>query len=234
MSDDKDNDMWDRIEDAFSPDVDEMKLAEKDLAKVRPEPAIDVPQAAAIAPRPATRRNLIAMAATVLLLVGAIAWIDDGVRTQKLFDELVTADQAVLGLRHPADKDSWVFAMAFATKRIRSGLSTLARVIGDEHQDPEVVSAAQHTLDRLRSGEAAQVGDGSYDLVTMYRTLMNPDSSTATKLRTLDDLEHITGRLIQAVRTSTPTIPTNKDRAVWRIKHWLADPLARPPKMPVR
>lgn len=232
MSADKDNDLWDGIEDAFSPDVDEMRQAEKDLAKVQPEPAMAAPQGAVIAPRPATRRNLIALAATVLLLVGAIAWIGDDVVNQKLFDEMVTADQAVLGLQHPADQDSWVYAMGFATKRIRSGLRTLARVIADDSQDPTVTAAAQDALQRLRSGDALRLGDGSYDTKAMHDTMMSPEASVEAKLQAIENLEALTDRLVSAVRSANPSIPGKKELTVWRIKHWLVDPMARPPKMP--
>ncbi|MGK0153348.1 MAG: hypothetical protein ACI9SE_000292 [Neolewinella sp.] len=239
--------MWQRIEDAFTPNVDELRRAEKDLSRVQVagrdnDASGDKHQrqatrtGATIASRPTAskRPTLIRLAAGVailLLLVAGIGWIGKSTVYTKTYDQLTTANLAINALASPDTERSWTSSMLFATKRIKTGLYALHALAISEEDSPEVVAAAQQAWDKLREDTSAATGDGSFNTTDMLVTALDADTPAAEKLRIIDNIEGLLHRLIRAARTANPSKPETKAIAVWKIKHWLLAPTKKAPKI---
>ena len=250
MNTGKDDEMWQRIEDAFTPNVAEMRRSEKDISRMRVVEDSGVEHSrvaggrvaggrvegdnaaashrATTAAKPARMRRA-TLTATILLLAVGLGWIGKSIVYYQTYDRLTTLDLAVASLAEPDTERSWVSSMFFATKRIQVGLYALQAMAKSESGTSVVVTAAQEAWDRLRAGNPEAVGDGSFDIELMLDAALSQETPAAEKLRTINNLEGLLSRLIPAARNAHPARLDTKAMATWNILHWLDDASQKPP-----
>jgi hypothetical protein len=236
VSTDQDNEMWQRIEDAFTPNVAELRRAEKDLSRVRPQSfkitktnAIDAEKGQSTQLGKRRNARLFALAAMMFVLVGGIAWIGRDIITAQHFNDLTDPDKAVFALAAPTTPKIWELSMTYATGRIRTGLRGIQHLANSHHESALVREAATKAWRRILEGRAHSAGDGSHDIGKMCVTAIHKDTPVTDKLTMINNMEHMTGMLVQAVRTAQPLVPRTCELMKWKIDHWLIDAATRSP-----
>lgn len=235
MSTNQDNDMWQRIEDAFTPDVDELRRADKDLSRlqVANEPESLTAQSGSSAGRPKHRlARRVTLAATLGLLLGGIAWIGPDIITTKHFNELTEPDKVVMMLANPETDQSWQASIGYALGRVKAGLCGLQFLANSTTETATVRKAAKAAWERLQTRTARTGGDGNEDISYLYVTAIDKDTSRADKLLMVDNLERLTDKLIEALLTAHPLVPETCAISKWKVEHWLDDAFTRTPTWP--
>lgn len=235
MSTDQDNDMWQRIEDAFTPNVDELQRAEKDLSRIQ---VVDRPGSLTAQPRSAAGRaknrlaRRLTLAATLGLLLSGVAWIGRDIITNKHFNELTEPDQVVMLLAAPQTQQSWEASIGYALGRVKMGLCGLQFLANSTTETATVRIAAKAAWERLRTGTAQTRGDGNEDISYLYVTAIDKDTPIADKLLMVDNLERLTDKLLEALLTAHPLVPQTCEISKWKVGHWLDDAFTRTPMWP--
>lgn len=230
--------MWQRIEDAFTPNVDELRRAEKDLSRVqvaeRYDDAITAKSCVSASPSKNRLARRVTLAATAGLLLSGVAWIGRDIITAKHFNELTEPDKVVILLANPQTDESWESSMGYALGRVKAGLCGLQLLASSTTETAPVRDAAKAAWERLRTRTAQTDSnqDGNQDISHLYVLATDKDTSIADKLFMVDNIEHLTDKLMEALLTAHPLVPQTCERSKWKVKHWLDDAFARTPTWP--
>lgn len=222
MSDGKDNEMWRRIEDAFTPNSDEFKRTERELAKVRLEQdaRLRADDAASATRKP--RRNwgrVTTMAGAASVLVAALAWTgsnyvfpDPKNRTDYYGRSFNDAERKAT---NPMSQRDWDIGTTYMDGGHESAAHFLSRISCEKN---EVGRAAAAALRRFGEGTiTAELTDTRGLKVFAFEALDSVD--VATRLRAIEQLEAFFGeaeRVINACDESSER--RAKDKAIM-LKH---------------
>jgi hypothetical protein len=158
MNSNRDKEMWQRIEAAFSPTAQELRSAERELAQLRIKPQANITalrQVADDAGNVSKRHgNLLVKLAATLTIILCLAWASSSIVTSENLIEQTNFELARLAINSNDDSQLWRQSVMRIRREVKLALHTLHQLAHDANERRDVCDSARASLYRLRSGSS--------------------------------------------------------------------------------
>lgn len=226
MNSNRDKEMWQRIEAAFTPTAPELRSAERELAALRIK-SLPASTGSRRVPDDAghvTKRHttlLVKLAATLTICV-CLAWASSAIVTSKNLVEQTNFDLARLAINSNDDSQLWRQSVIRIRREVKLALHTLQQLASDTNERRDVYEAAQAALYRLQSNSSSR--DPSEAVCDPQQAWLQAmmGATTAAKLKLIDSLEQLAAVGITALRNAKAPSETLHNLAIRQLDHWLA------------
>lgn len=184
--------MWRRIEDAFTPNSEELKRTERELARLRIAQGTEpVPGQAAegVCKRSRSRnqhRRIALMAAALVVTISAIGWVNGSfwILPEPYSPAFQAAGQS---LRSSQSEDrAWRANLGYMASHHASSTAVLVHL---SHEESAIGEAAAQALQRFIDNQLASSVNVPGNLLEVARTACNQSASTASRDLAVQQLE---------------------------------------------
>ena len=229
MSADQDAKMWQRIEDAFTPNAEELDRAMREIARNRLA-AKTATHSVAVGVPARSRARRLAIATALLVTLSGLGWVGAGIVNQKSILEQLDFEQAMLNLNAEEDTELWRESMTRVSREVKMALHALHHMAQTPGEAEEVGTAARAALMRLPTNTTSRLLGAAHPIFAMWQTATSAQSPIAEKLRVVNNLEYLIAVGLRALRSSFPAETDFHSSSLGKLEGWLNEM----PKYPKR